>query len=118
MIADYYTYTLEEIEKINQLKNKPTQYITQLIDLFRNYIFHTTGIQSLHQTSNDVAIQLKKYYVDAEAYQKLKHHLSISDLVKFAKLTISTEELENIKKGIVEGIHTIQQIKQHTTNKE
>lgn len=111
LIADYYQYTLDEIEKINYLKTKPPFYIEKLIDLFRNYIFHETGIQSLQQTTHDLAEQLKKYFIEDDKYKKLKQNLSITDLVKFAKLEITSSSVEQLQQEIINGIKTIHQFK-------
>ena len=62
------------------------------VDILRTYLLERTGISSLQETASDLVEKIKPFINDKERYRKLSEVLLLSNLVKFAKYTPSTEE--------------------------
>ena len=99
---------LDKLEKGNiPLQN----FYTELVNIFRLYIFRKKGIQSLQKTTDDLVLQLKNINMPKEQFDKLAEALRLSDAVKFAKYTPGAEETRLAFKNIKDSIQSIEQIK-------
>jgi hypothetical protein len=95
--------------KANQTNEK--LFYENLVNIFRTYIFKTTGIKSFSETSNDLITKLKPLYSeekDSAIYNRLSQILFISDFVKFAKYHPDENEAQSAFEAIVQAIHHIE----------
>lgn len=91
--------------------DKPGEKIfyESLVSIFRNYVRQRTGIDSLQQTSNDLAQKLKPLFVeDTSKYGSLEQVLYLSDFVKFAKYDPADSEAESAYEVIEQSIDHIE----------
>jgi len=102
----------EAMEQLGILKKKnllPKQYYSELVDIFRLYIFKTKRILSLQKTTADLILQLEKIDLDKDSYHQLSQALRLSDFVKFAKYIPSQEDNMNVFETIKNSIIIIEQ---------
>lgn len=98
-----YRQSLKRLEKLKQQPPaEPKQFYTELIIIFRDYLYKRKGIQSHAQTTDDLSHQMKKLNLDDTIYRPLVQTLQLSDLVKFAKF-------EPIKGDNEKALETIRQ---------
>lgn len=87
-----------ELEKLNHQKlwqsGKHKLYYTRLTDIVRDYIARRYGINAKEQTSDETLMDLREKQLSAQDSEMLRDLLSLSDLVKFAKMVPAPEENE------------------------
>lgn len=88
-----------ELEKLNHQKlwqsGKHKQYYTRLTDIVRDYIARRYGINAKEQTSDETLMDLREKQLSTQDGEMLRDLLTLSDLVKFAKLVPAPEENES-----------------------
>ncbi|MBK7097745.1 MAG: hypothetical protein IPH58_04565 [Sphingobacteriales bacterium] len=96
--------------RLRQLKNSAsiTGEYQELIEIFRTYIKEKTGIESLHQTSNNLILKLDVVFSDKSKYKNISKILHLADFVKFAKYQPDKEELGSAKKIIEDAVQHIE----------
>ena len=86
---------LEELKckKIWQ-SSKHKLYYTSLIDILREYVEGRYGVHAMEMTSEEIIVALKDKDLTAKNIDELRDLLSISDLVKFAKVLPDADQNE------------------------
>ncbi|ANE52512.1 BatD family protein [Flavisolibacter tropicus] len=96
----------ESLKRLDKLQQQPPAeaklFYTEMIIIFRDYLYKRKGIQSHAQTTDDLSHQLKKLDLDDATYRPLVQTLLLSDLVKFARF-------EPIKSDNEKALDTIRQ---------
>jgi LPXTG-motif cell wall-anchored protein len=110
-VVDPYKEAMQQLALLQKTNSPPKIYYTELVDIFRLYIFRKKGVLSLQKTTDDLIIQLKAINLDNEQYTVLAQALRLSDFVKFAKFVPGTEENKNVFETIKGSIDTIEQRK-------
>lgn len=99
-------------KRMKALKNeKPEEKIfyENLVSIFRNYVRQRTGIESMQQTSSDLANKLKPLFIeDGLKYNSLTQVLAVSDFVKFAKYDPPDAEADSAFEVIEQSIDHIE----------
>jgi len=94
---------LEQLQKNSEAE--PKVFYTELVSIFRDYLYKRKGIQSYSKTTDDIGVQIGNLELPDNTYRSLLQTLRMSDLVKFARYeslqTEKTEALQTIKKNIV-----------------
>ena len=106
-----YRETIKRLEKLREQHLEDTNvtlFYTTLIDIFRNYLERRKNIKSFSQTTDDLAVQLKKLKISGEDYNKLVENLQLSDMVKYARYKPINEENKEAFKAIEKSITTIE----------
>jgi hypothetical protein len=103
-----YEEATRQLELLRKQNLPPKQYYSELVDIFRLYIFRKKGILSLQKTTDDLILQLKTSDLDKEQYVQLSQALRLSDFVKFAKYTPSAEDSRNVFEIIKSSIMNIE----------
>ena len=90
---------LEKLDIIREEKIWQTghvkEYHTQLTDVVREYIARRFEVSSAEQTSDETLRAMRPLLSDKkELYEQLRKMLSLADLVKFAKWTVTPDENE------------------------
>ncbi len=99
----------QSLLRIEKLKKDPPgdakALYTELIDIFREYLFKRKGIQSHSKTSDDLSIQIAALNLEPATFQLVVQTLRLSDLAKFAQLKPGSGEndssIETIKQSII-----------------
>jgi len=100
----------ESLKKLDKLKKQPPadvkQYYTELVAIFRDYLYKRKGIQSHAKTTDDLSHQMKSLRLDDVTYRPLVQTLQLSDLVKFARFepikSDNDKALETIRQSIID----------------
>lgn len=80
--------TLERIKAESVWKNGLTkEYYSEISDAIRLYIEGRYGINALESTTDEIMLLFRSQVIDTVSLEKLKQLLTLSDLVKFAKMT-------------------------------
>lgn len=113
------------INKLNALRDKKLWqqeqvklYYSELSDVLREYLEQRYNIHTLEQTTDEIFISLKHVDITAEARNKLKQVLVLSDLVKFAKEKPVPAENEQSMDTAIDFVMLTQQQIQLPENKE
>jgi hypothetical protein len=89
---------LAELEKIKQeavwKEGRAKEYYSQISDTVRLYIEDRFGLNALESTTDEIMKAFRTQVVDKESKDKLQQLLTLSDLVKFAKMTPIEHEHE------------------------
>jgi hypothetical protein len=104
---DTFKEAMNKLKELSKANLPSGEFHTQLTDIFRQYVYHKKGIQSLQKTTGDLVVQLKSEGLPSEQYQLLSQALQLSDFVKFAKYDSTAKENE-IVLGIIKN--SIEQI--------
>lgn len=104
--ANIYKASLAKLDALRNKTPEDTKVLyTELIYIFRAYLYKRKGIESGAKTTNDLAIQLKQLQLPKEIYTSLVQTLSVSDLVKFARWQPTPPEnvtsIETIRQSII-----------------
>lgn len=106
-----YRETIKRLEKLRDQHLEDTNvtlFYTTLIDIFRNYLERRKNIKSFSQTTDDLAVQLKKLKLSDEEYSRLVENLQLSDMVKYARYKPVGEENKEAFQSIQKSITTIE----------
>lgn len=95
IVIDPYKEAMQQLELLQKEKPASKIFHTRLIDILRLYVFRKKKILSLQKTTADLVLQLKELNFDKEQFDKLSQTLQLSDFVKFAKYSPSSEDDEN-----------------------
>lgn len=87
-----YETALRRLEKLEQAPRDPRQYYSELVDIFREYIYHKKGIQSQQKTTEGLIMQLRDAGMPNEQSGPLFQALRLSDFVKFARYIPGPED--------------------------
>lgn len=104
--VDSYKKALAQLEALKTKTDGDVKaFYTELVDIFRVYIFQRKGLQSFQKTTDDLSVQIKSLNIPAEQYTALVQVLRLSDMVKFARFipaeTETKNALEIIKRSII-----------------
>lgn len=96
---------------ILQKSNAPAKiYYTELVDIFRLYVFRKNGLLSMQKTTDDLMVQLKTINLSNEQYTRLTQALRLSDFVKFAKYVPGAEDNRTVFATVKDSIDIIEQM--------
>ncbi len=84
-VTDPYKEAIAALEKLERDKPGHKEYFSSLTDIFRLYVYRTTGILSLQKTTDDLVLQLRSLHLDKDRFDELAMALRLGDFVKFAK---------------------------------
>jgi hypothetical protein len=105
----------QSLSRIEKLKKDPPAdakiLYTELIEIFREYLFKRKGIQSHSKTSDDLSIQMGALNLELGTFKPLAQTLQLSDLVKFAQLKTASGENDTSIETIKQSIIAIENIK-------
>lgn len=112
---------LEELEKIRAeaawQQGLTKEYYSAISDTVRLYIEGRFGINALESTTDEIMTAFRTLVIDKESKDKLQQLLSLSDLVKFAKMTpIEAEHIMSIEHAFdfVNGTKREEKIEEQT----
>ena len=106
-----YKTSLLRLDKLKEANDPhPKIYYTELIDIFRDYLYKRKGIQSFSKTTDDLAIQVSDLQ-QVNNQKLLLQALRLSDLVKFARFQPAISEQKESLEIIRESIIDIENIK-------
>jgi len=110
---------LEELKykKIWQ-SSKHKLYYTSLIDILREYIEGRYGVHAMEMTSDEIILALKDKELSSKNIDELKDLLSISDLVKFAKVLPNADQNEGNYDRVYYFVEDTKSIESEVINKE
>jgi len=109
--ANAYKAALQALEQLRGKTGRDGQaFYTELVQIFRNYLFKRRNIQSYSKTTDDLGIQMQQLQMDREQYAALLQALRLSDGVKFAKYHPTVAEEEDSLQTIRNSIITIEQM--------
>jgi hypothetical protein len=101
------------LEKLQKLENEKLwqkgeikKFHIDLTDIIREYMESRFNILAVESTTTEIITQLKVLQIDTNLLNKINEFLSISDLVKFAKLIPLPDENENCIKISYEFVNT------------
>jgi hypothetical protein len=114
-VVNPYEEAIKQLEQLRKQKLPPKQYYSELVDIFRLYIFRKKEILSLQKTTDDLVMQLKDINLDKEQHAPLAQALRLSDFVKFAKYIPANEDDVNVFNIIKNSITTIEQSESKTS---
>lgn len=104
----FYKKVLQQLQALQQdeaRRREPKRFYTDLVAIFRGYLFQRKGYYSDADTTTDLVQRLPQWRVPAALQQELGATLQESDLVKFAKLQPGTEEMDRavqtLKRAVV-----------------
>jgi hypothetical protein len=106
-----YEDAMKQLEQLRKQSLPPKQYYSELVDIFRLYIFRKNEILSLQKTTDDLILQLKDINLDKEQHTQLAQALRLSDFVKFAKYIPTAEDDANMFNTIKNSITIIERSK-------
>lgn len=99
-----YKAALKKLDQL-QLQNDNKLFYTELVQIFREYLFRRKNIYSFSKTTDDLAIQINSLKIPEDKYRDLLQALRLSDLVKFAQLQPTPQEskkaLEILRENII-----------------
>ena len=105
---NYYKKVLQQLQALQQdgaRRREPKQYYTELVGIFRAYLYRRKGYYSDADTTTDLVQRLPQWRVPAQLQEELRATLQESDLVKFAKLQPGASEMDNavqtLKRAVV-----------------
>jgi LPXTG-motif cell wall-anchored protein len=105
-----YEEAMKQLEKLQKEKPEAKQYHSQLVDIFRVYIFRKKGILSLQKTTDDLVIQVQSLSPDKKQFEQLAQALRLSDFVKFAKYAPSGKDDQDVYEAIKRSIDEIERM--------
>jgi hypothetical protein len=115
-----YKRALKKLDALDKRSDADSKvFYTELIQIFREYLYRRKNIYSFSKTTDDLSIQIEKLNLDRDQYQHLLQTLRLSDLVKYAKYQPTREENQHSIADIKEGIVAIEQtsnLKLQTSN--
>jgi hypothetical protein len=114
-VVNPYEEAMKQLGQLRKQNLTPKQYYSELVDIFRLYIFRKKEILSLQKTTDDLILQLKSINLDKEQHAQLAQALRLSDFVKFAKYVPSNEDDVNVFNTIKNSIMTIEQSASNTS---
>ncbi len=102
---------LTKLKKQYQNSAEIKLFYTDLVSIFRTYVYRKSGIQSFSKTTDDLAQQLKTLRLKKEDYTSLVQALQLSDFVKFARFQPQPADNETAFESIKNSIDKIEDIK-------
>ena len=110
---------LEELKhkKIWQ-SSKHKLYYTSLTDILRDYIEGRYGVHAMEMTSDEIILALKDKELSAKNIDELKDLLSISDLVKFAKVLPDADQNEGNYDRVYYFVEDTKSVESEVINKD
>lgn len=107
-----YKQSLARLDKLRDTADgDPKVFHTELVNIFREYLYKRKGIQSFYKTTDDLGVQIGQLKLSQAVYQPLLQTLRLSDLVKFARFQPSVEENKTAVDIIKQSITAIEDIK-------
>jgi hypothetical protein len=114
-VINPYEEAMKQLDQLRKQNLPPKQYYSELVDIFRLYIFRKKKILSLQKTTDDLVLQLKSINLDNEQHSQLAQALRLSDFVKFAKYVPAKEDDVNVFNTIKNSITNIEQSESKTS---
>lgn len=108
---DPYKEAMDKLSLLVSRRKDSKQYYSELVDIFRIYIFKKKGIHSLQNTSDDLIAQLRGIGISGDDFDNLSKALRASDLVKFAKYIPSDDDDRFIFETIKQSIKSIEELR-------
>ena len=101
-----YKQSLNRLEALRgKVDDDPKVLHTELVDIFRDYLYKRKGIQSFSKTTDDLGVQIGHLQLSNTVYGPMLQTLRMSDLVKFARFQPTGEEnrtsIDIIKQSII-----------------
>jgi len=105
---NYYRKVLQRLQQLEQddrLRSDAKGYYTELVRIFRDYLYRRKGYFSDADTTADLVARMGQWRLQESMQQELRIVLQESDLVKFAKYNPGTEAFnqatQTIKKAVI-----------------
>lgn len=102
--ANPYDEAIQRLELLKRNKPASKEYYSEMIEIFRVYVFKTKGIKSLQKTTDDLIIQLALLDLEKQKQVEVAQVLRLSDFVKFAKFNPGAGEDEHAYNTILDFI--------------
>jgi hypothetical protein len=101
-----YKQSLAELDSLQKgMPEDAGVLYTKLVGIFRTYLWKRKGLYSHAKTTDDLAAQLEQFPLSAPAFDALKQTLSLSDMVKFARVVPGRDErihsIETLRQTII-----------------
>lgn len=109
-LVDPFTEAKLELEKLQKENLSSKLFYTRLVDIFRLYISRRKNIASLHETTDDLVVQLRSLRLPEEDFNQLAQTLRMSDFVKFAKYEPSETDKADSFKTVKKSIETVEKM--------
>jgi hypothetical protein len=111
VVKSPYELAIEAINNLPQydlkIPDEVKEHFASLSIILRTYIEGQFNIPAAESTTYEIGIDLNKKEIPAEMIDKTLHILNNVDLVKFAKIKPSQEEIEVIKPNVIERIEVL-----------
>jgi LPXTG-motif cell wall-anchored protein len=105
-----YEEAIRNLEKLRKSGLPSKEFYSELISIFRVYVFKKKGILSLQKTTDDLVGQLKELGLTHEVFDPLSTSLRLSDFVKFAKYVPGADDDNAAYNAIKNGIEAIEKL--------
>lgn len=106
--VDPYNEAMSGLQELEKKQTRVKEFYSELVSIFRLYIFRKKGILSLQKTTDDLVIQLKSLDLTKEQFQQLSQALQLSDFVKFAKYVPAESDNKTVFDTIKKAIEIIE----------
>jgi hypothetical protein len=106
-----YKAALKKLELLEAKKTEdPKQFYTELVNIYREYLYRRWNIRSFSKTTDDLAIQMDALEMPDDLYRETVQSLRLSDLVKYARYQPQSEETKKALEVIRDSIITIERL--------
>lgn len=110
---------LEELKAKKLWQNgRVKAYYSELTHILRIYIERKFDVPAVESTSNEILRDIMTYDIDKVLYQKLQEVLSLSDMVKFAKMEPLPEDNERSYQQVVEFVENTKNYGQESAEQD
>jgi hypothetical protein len=106
-----YKKALKRLDALNEdieTTKEGKLFFTELIELFRQYLWERKGIASASQTTAELSQLLQTLHWPDGAYRHLSETLELSDAVKFAQATVTATGAKAAKETIKQSITAVE----------
>lgn len=106
-MEDPYRKAMQRLSAIDP-SAEDKKFYTELVNIYREYLFNKKDIQSYTKTTEDFVLQLKEVGLNQDDYTAVVQVLRMSDLVKFAKFSPNANDKQDSVRIIKENIARIE----------
>lgn len=124
IIEPPHVIALRKLEELHQKKlwqtGKSKEYHSEISEIIRWYIEERFHISALEQTTGEILLSIRSIALSLEIREKLQQVLSLSDLVKFAKVQPLPQEHELSLQNAIDFIQftKVEEVKEETKEQE
>ncbi|GAA4322121.1 hypothetical protein [Flaviaesturariibacter amylovorans] len=109
---NYYRTVLQQLQQLERdeaRRRDPKQFYTELVGLFRQYLYQRKRYQSDAETTGDLVARMGSWRLSGGMQGALRQTLEESDLVKFARHRPASGDLDRSVQTIKEAVIAIEE---------